>query len=135
VDGLILDRLRLCRHRPSSKTDRAGKKGADITLAHMPDNPLCPHCLLRQWLTASEAHASPDDHLFAIQSKPYLAYEPLAESVDLHCFYCGGLMLPLLTMPSIGCIWLFVGQGEALEYFYTVCGLFRRKETIQGGSY
>jgi hypothetical protein len=61
-------------HLPSSKTDRAGKD-ADITLAHMPDNPLCPHCLLRQWLSASDAHASPDDHLFAIQGKPYLKRE------------------------------------------------------------
>jgi hypothetical protein len=55
---------------PSSKTDRDGK-GAKITLAHMPEHPLCPHCLLDQWLYTTAARSSPDDHLFAIKGKPY----------------------------------------------------------------
>lgn len=56
---------------PASKTDRHGK-GTTITLAHVPGSPLCPHCLLHQWLLSTSSTSAPHDHLFALHGKPYM---------------------------------------------------------------
>jgi hypothetical protein len=52
---------------------------------------------------------------------------------DMHCFYCGGLVCPLLTMASVGCIY---GSSSAKERRRKVSILIENyseeMDTIQG---